>query len=176
GQRASASAKVSPVKTPTDRSLSAALFTISIPPRRQIGWAVSTARTRSLANTASSPPSLASARPVASACARPFSVSGVGPWPPNRPEALPSLCPWRRIRISVARIFRSLYIPRSMPSYDKLRELVSHRVTFDYDTGARIVGYIAATKPATGPVQVLVMSRVDILDDKGRLLEHHDEF
>ena len=46
-----------------------------------------------------------------------------------------------------------------MPNYDKLRELVSHRVTFDYDTGAKIVGYVAATKPATGPVQVLVMSR-----------------
>ena len=63
-----------------------------------------------------------------------------------------------------------------MPNYEKLRELVSHRVTFDYDTGARIVGYVAATKPASGPVQVLVMSRVDILDDKGRVLEHHDEF
>jgi hypothetical protein len=63
-----------------------------------------------------------------------------------------------------------------MPKYDKLRELVSHRVTFDYDTGARVVGYIAACKPATGPVQVVVMSRVDILDDKGHVLEHHDEF
>jgi hypothetical protein len=28
----------------------------------------------------------------------------------------------------------------AMPNYNKLRELVSHRVTFDYDTGARIVG------------------------------------
>jgi hypothetical protein len=63
-----------------------------------------------------------------------------------------------------------------MPNYDKLRELVSHRVSFDYDTGARIVGYIAACKPASGPVQVVVMSRVDILDDKGRVIEHHDEF
>ena len=63
-----------------------------------------------------------------------------------------------------------------MASYDKLRELVSHRVTFDFDTGARVVGYIATTKPATGPVQVVVMSRVDICDDKGRVLEHHDEF
>jgi hypothetical protein len=63
-----------------------------------------------------------------------------------------------------------------MPKYEKLRELVSHRVTFDYDTGARVVGYIAACKPGTGPVQVVVMSRVDILDDKGRVIEHHDEF
>ncbi len=63
-----------------------------------------------------------------------------------------------------------------MPNYGRLHELVSHRVTFEYDTGAKIVGYIAACKPATGPVQVVVMSRVDILDDKGRVLEHHDEF
>jgi hypothetical protein len=62
-----------------------------------------------------------------------------------------------------------------MPNYAKLRELVSHRVTFDYDTGARVVGYIAACKPGQGPVQVVVLSRADILDDKGRLIEHHDE-
>jgi hypothetical protein len=63
-----------------------------------------------------------------------------------------------------------------MPNYDKLRELVSHRVAFEYDTGARIVGYVSTCKPGTGPVQVLVMSRVDILDDKGKVIEHHDEF
>jgi hypothetical protein len=63
-----------------------------------------------------------------------------------------------------------------MPNYAKLHELVSHRVTFEYDTGARIVGYIAACKPGSGPVQVVVLSRADIFDDKGRLIEHHDEF
>jgi hypothetical protein len=63
-----------------------------------------------------------------------------------------------------------------MPNYGRLKELVSHRVTFEYDTGARIVGYIAACKPGTGPVQLVQMSRVDIFDDKGKLMEHHDEF
>jgi len=63
-----------------------------------------------------------------------------------------------------------------MPNYAKLNELVSHRVTFEYDTGARIVGYIAACKPGSGPVQLVQMSRVDIFDDKGKLMEHHDEF
>jgi len=63
-----------------------------------------------------------------------------------------------------------------MPEYGKLRDLISHRVTFEYDTGARVVGYIAACKPASGAVQVVVMSRVDILDGNGKLLEHHDEF
>jgi len=62
-----------------------------------------------------------------------------------------------------------------MPDYRKLRDLVSHRVTFEYDTGARVVGYIAACKPPTGPVQVAVLSQADILDTHGRLLEHHDE-
>ena len=63
-----------------------------------------------------------------------------------------------------------------MAEYGKLRELVSHRVTFEYDTGAKVVGYIAACKPASGAVQVVVMSRVDILDVNGKVLEHHDEF
>jgi hypothetical protein len=63
-----------------------------------------------------------------------------------------------------------------MPDYAKLRELVSHRVSIEYDTGARIVGYVTAAKPATGPVQVLNMSRVDILDATGRIVEHHDDF
>jgi hypothetical protein len=62
-----------------------------------------------------------------------------------------------------------------MPNYGRLRELVSHRVTFDYDTGASVVGYVSACKPPNGPVQLVVLSRVDILDDKRRVLEHHDE-
>jgi hypothetical protein len=63
-----------------------------------------------------------------------------------------------------------------MPDYGKLRDMVSHRVTFDYDTGAKVVGYVAACKPAQGAVQVVRMSRVDILDSNGRVIEHHDEF
>ena len=65
---------------------------------------------------------------------------------------------------------------KPMPNYDKLRELVSI-ASPSTTTPAR---GSSATSPrpsaATGPVQVLVMSRVDILDDKGRVLEHHDEF
>jgi hypothetical protein len=63
-----------------------------------------------------------------------------------------------------------------MPNYGKLRELVSHRVVFNYDTGARVVGYVAACKPPTGTVQVVVLSHADIFDSEGRVLEHHDEF
>lgn len=63
-----------------------------------------------------------------------------------------------------------------MPDYGKLRDMISHRVTFDFDTGAHLVGYIAACKPPTGTVQVIVMSRVDIVDSNGKLLEHHEQF
>ena len=63
-----------------------------------------------------------------------------------------------------------------MPDYAKLRDLISHRVTFEFDTGAKVVGYVAACKPGAGTVQVVVMSRVDILDSNGRVLEHHEEF
>jgi hypothetical protein len=62
-----------------------------------------------------------------------------------------------------------------MPNYQKLRELVSHRVVFDYDTGARVVGYVSGVRPASGPALVVMLSRADILDDKGRVIEHHDE-
>jgi hypothetical protein len=64
----------------------------------------------------------------------------------------------------------------AMPNYLKLRELVSHRVSFDYDTGARVVGYVAGVRPATGPVFVVMLSRVEILDDKGRVLEKHEQY
>jgi hypothetical protein len=63
-----------------------------------------------------------------------------------------------------------------MPDYGKLRNMVSHRVSFDFDTGARIVGYLSACKPAEGPVTCVVMSRVDLIDAKGNVLEHHGEF
>jgi hypothetical protein len=63
-----------------------------------------------------------------------------------------------------------------MPDYSKIRQMVSHRVTFEYDTGARIVGYIAACKPATGPVQIVNLTNCDLLDSTGRVLEHHAEF
>jgi hypothetical protein len=62
-----------------------------------------------------------------------------------------------------------------MPNYGKLHELVSHRVTFEFDTGAYIVGYVAACKPGSGPVQLVQLSRADIFDAKGKLLEHRDE-
>jgi hypothetical protein len=63
-----------------------------------------------------------------------------------------------------------------MPDYTKLRSMVSHRITFEFDTGARVVGYLAGVKPATGPVQIANLTKTDIVDSTGRVLEHHAEF
>ena len=56
-----------------------------------------------------------------------------------------------------------------MPDYNKLREMVSHRATFEFDTGAKVVGYIASCAPAQGPVQLLVLSKVQLLDSSSRI-------
>ena len=63
-----------------------------------------------------------------------------------------------------------------MPSYEKLREMVSHRVAFDFDTGARVVGYLSGCKPSSGPVQLVAMSSVDVFSSDGSILEHHETF
>ena len=57
-----------------------------------------------------------------------------------------------------------------MPNYSKLRELVSHRVTIEYDTGARIVGYLAACRPSEGPVQLVRLSKAEVTDASGDVL------
>lgn len=58
---------------------------------------------------------------------------------------------------------------------DKLRDLVSHRVTFQFENGARLVGYVAACRPAQGPVLTMALTRVEIQDDQGKLIEQHRE-
>jgi len=63
----------------------------------------------------------------------------------------------------------------AMPDYSKLRELVSHRVVLEYDTGARIVGYLAGCRPdAPAPVQLVKISRAELIDADGRVMERHD--
>jgi hypothetical protein len=44
-----------------------------------------------------------------------------------------------------------------MPNYSKLHDLVSHRVTIEYDTGARVTGYLASCQPQSGPVEFVVL-------------------
>ena len=45
----------------------------------------------------------------------------------------------------------SVRFPPAMPDYNKLREMVSHRTTFEFDTGAKVVGYIGSCAPAQRP-------------------------
>jgi len=62
-----------------------------------------------------------------------------------------------------------------MLDYKKLRDMVSHRVTFEYDTGAQVIGYVASFTPASGPVQMVVLSKVQVLDAANNLLARYDE-
>jgi hypothetical protein len=62
-----------------------------------------------------------------------------------------------------------------MPDYSKLHELVSHRVVLEYDTGARIVGYLAQCRPGTGPVQLVRLEKATIQDASGKVLDTYSE-
>ena len=62
-----------------------------------------------------------------------------------------------------------------MPDYSKLRDMVSHRITFEYDSGAKITGYLASCAPAMGPVQMVVLTKVQLLDATNGLMARYDE-
>jgi hypothetical protein len=63
-----------------------------------------------------------------------------------------------------------------MPDYSKLEELMSHRVRIDYDTGARIVGYLASCKPAGGgQVQFVTIAKAELVLSDGTVAEQFDE-
>ena len=61
-----------------------------------------------------------------------------------------------------------------MPNYAKLRDMVSHRIEFEYDSGARIIGYLAQCKPGDGDVLVVNLERARMLDADGNVIEAHD--
>ncbi len=63
----------------------------------------------------------------------------------------------------------------AMPDYGKLHDLVSHRVNFEFDTGARIVGYLWNCQPASGPVEFCVVKKAELIDSAGRVLRQVDE-
>jgi small nuclear ribonucleoprotein (snRNP)-like protein len=62
-----------------------------------------------------------------------------------------------------------------MPNYSKLHDLVSHRVTIEYDTGARITGYLASCQPSSGPVEFVVLSDAKMIDSRGRVVRELTE-
>lgn len=62
-----------------------------------------------------------------------------------------------------------------MPDYSKLHEFVSHRVSIEYDTGARIVGYLEACQPSDGQVQFAKLTSVTLISASGETMSSHDE-
>jgi hypothetical protein len=57
-----------------------------------------------------------------------------------------------------------------MPNYSKLHDLVSHRVMIEYDTGAKITGYLASCQPSSGAVEFCVLSEAKLIDSRGRVV------
>lgn len=62
-----------------------------------------------------------------------------------------------------------------MTSVEKIRDMVSHRVVFGYEDGTTITGYVSACRPAAGLVRTLSLTRVEITDPEGNVIEKHRE-
>jgi hypothetical protein len=62
-----------------------------------------------------------------------------------------------------------------MPNYSKLHDLISHRVMIEYDTGARVSGYLASCQPKDGPVEFVVLSDAKLIDSRGRVVRESAE-
>ena len=62
-----------------------------------------------------------------------------------------------------------------MPNYSKLHDLISHRVTIEYDTGARITGYLQSCQPSSGQVEFAVLSDAKLVDSRGRVVREAGE-
>lgn len=58
---------------------------------------------------------------------------------------------------------------------DRLRDLVSHRVTFDFENGCHLTGYVATVRPPEGEVLTLALTRVEITNNAGEVVERHRE-
>lgn len=63
-----------------------------------------------------------------------------------------------------------------MPDYRQLRDMVSRRITLEYDTGVRVVGYLANVEPAEGPVYYAVLSQAELQDESLRVLARFAEW
>jgi hypothetical protein len=62
-----------------------------------------------------------------------------------------------------------------MSASTHLRDLVSHRVTFDYENGCHITGYVSTVRPAEGDPLIMALTRVEITNDAGEVIERHRE-
>ena len=62
-----------------------------------------------------------------------------------------------------------------MPNYSKLHDLISHRVMIEYDTGAKVTGYLASCQPSSGPVEFIVLHEAKLINSRGELLREAGE-
>jgi len=62
-----------------------------------------------------------------------------------------------------------------MPNYAKLHDLISHRVLIEYDTGAKVTGYLASCQPSSGPVEFVVLEDAKLIDSRGRVVREASE-
>jgi small nuclear ribonucleoprotein (snRNP)-like protein len=62
-----------------------------------------------------------------------------------------------------------------MPNYSKLHDLISHRVLIEYDTGAKVTGYLASCQPSQGSVEFVVLQDVKLIDSRGRVVREMGE-
>jgi hypothetical protein len=62
-----------------------------------------------------------------------------------------------------------------MPDYKKIRDMISHRVTFEYDTGCKVTGYLASCAPPQGAVQYAVLSKAQVIDSENNVIAKFTE-
>jgi len=62
-----------------------------------------------------------------------------------------------------------------MANHHSLRQMLSHRVTFTYDTGTQVVGTVTACAPLEGPVEYVVLAKVEIKAGAGQVLARFAE-
>jgi hypothetical protein len=62
-----------------------------------------------------------------------------------------------------------------MANHQSLREMLSHRVTFTFDTGAQVVGTVTACAPVKGPVEYVVLAKAEVKGGGGQVLARFAE-
>lgn len=62
-----------------------------------------------------------------------------------------------------------------MPDYSKIHDLISHRISLEYDTGARIVGMLASCQPSSGAVEFVVIHDAKLISSSGQLVRELKE-
>jgi hypothetical protein len=57
-----------------------------------------------------------------------------------------------------------------MPDYSKIHDMISHRITLEYDSGAKVVGMLASCQPSSGAVEFIVLHDAKLIGSNGSLV------